>query len=60
LKGLKLIVSRSHAGKVKSVAHEAFGDDVSVTPAGGAGYKALEVASGRQDGYIHVTLVIKS
>jgi len=45
---------------VKSVAHEAFGDDVSVTPAGGAGYKALEVASGRQDGYIHVTLVIKS
>ena len=33
----KIIVSRSHSGKVESVAKKAFGADVQVTPAGGAG-----------------------
>lgn len=56
---MKIIVSRSHAGKVESVAHDAFGSDVTVTPAGGAGYKVLEVVSGKQDAYIHVTLIKK-
>ncbi len=30
-----------------------------MTPAGGAGYKVLEVASGREDAYVHVTLIKK-
>ena len=33
----KLIVSRSHAGAVEDVAKQAFGNNVIVTPAGGAG-----------------------
>ena len=32
-----IIVSRSHAGKVGTVAKEAFGDNTVVIPAGGAG-----------------------
>jgi len=55
----KIIVSRSHAGKVKDVAHAAFGAAVNVTPAGGAGFKAWEVAKGAQDAYIHATLIKK-
>lgn len=55
----KIIVSRSHAGKVHDVAATAFGDGVKVTPAGGAGYKAWEVARGVQDAYVHVTLIKK-
>ena len=55
----KIIVSRSHAGKVHEVAKAAFGDSVEVTPAGGAGFKAWEVAKGVQDAYVHVTLIKK-
>lgn len=56
---LTIIVSRSHAGKVKEVARAAFGPDTRVVSAGGAGYKALQVAEGKADAYIHVTLVKK-
>lgn len=55
----KIIVSRSHAGKVYDVARDAFGSDVKVTPAGGAGFKAWEVAKGAQDAYVHATLIKK-
>ena len=34
---VRIIVSRSHAGKVKETAQKAFGKDVTVVPAGGAG-----------------------
>jgi inositol monophosphatase 3 len=33
----KVIVSRSHAGKVKSFIQDAFGNTTTITPAGGAG-----------------------
>lgn len=36
-KPLSIIVSRSHAGKVKEVARAAFGPNTEVVPAGGAG-----------------------
>ena len=55
----RIIVSRSHAGEVYNVAADAFGKAVNVTPAGGAGYKSWEVAAGRQDAYVHVTLIKK-
>lgn len=35
--GTKIIVSRSHAGKVQEVAKKAFGEKTIVVPAGGAG-----------------------
>jgi len=38
---------------------EALGEDVNVTPAGGAGYKSWEVLKGEQDAYVHVTLIKK-
>ena len=55
----KIIISRSHSGTVHEVAKSAFGENVNVTPAGGAGFKAWEVAKGAQDAYVHVTLIKK-
>ena len=37
---------RSHAGKVKDLASQAFGDKYTVEPAGGSGYKTLRVLNG--------------
>uniref|UniRef100_A0A9J8AT03 inositol-phosphate phosphatase n=1 Tax=Cyprinus carpio carpio TaxID=630221 RepID=A0A9J8AT03_CYPCA len=37
----KVIVSRSHSGKVKSFVQVAFGNNTEIIPAGGAGYKVL-------------------
>ena len=55
----RIIVSRSHTGDVKKVAEKTFGSGITVTPAGGAGYKSLEVVKGTQDAYIHITLIKK-
>jgi len=55
----RIIVSRSHAGEVNATAHTALGAGITVTGAGGAGYKALEVVNGRQDAYVHTTLIKK-
>lgn len=57
---LRVIVSRSHAGSVKETAQAAFdGREVTVTPAGGAGYKAIEVVENKQDVYVHTTIIKK-
>ncbi|XP_054723217.1 inositol monophosphatase 3-like [Uloborus diversus] len=58
-KPFKIIVSRSHSGKVKEVAKAAFGPETEVISAGGAGFKSLQVAEGKADAYIHVTLIKK-
>ncbi|NXE82908.1 IMPA3 monophosphatase, partial [Cochlearius cochlearius] len=61
----KIIVSRSHAGKVEQVARQTFGNKTVIIPAGGAGYKVLallDVAEENQeeaDVYIHVTYIKK-
>ncbi|XP_018493624.1 inositol monophosphatase 3 [Galendromus occidentalis] len=54
-----IVVSRSHAGKVKQFARDALGGDITVTSAGGSGYKALQVAESKADLYIHTTLIKK-
>jgi len=55
----RIIVSRSHAGEVNGTARAALGEGITVTPAGGAGYKAWEVIKGAQDAYVHTTLIKK-
>jgi len=54
-----IIVSRSHAGGVGDVAKKGLGDDVTVIPAGGAGYKAWALFDGTAQAYVHTTLIKK-
>ncbi|NXY43440.1 IMPA3 monophosphatase, partial [Ceuthmochares aereus] len=61
----RIIVSRSHAGRVEQVARQTFGNKTVIITAGGAGYKVLallDVADKNQeeaDIYIHVTYIKK-
>uniref|UniRef100_A0A4W5QQB0 inositol-phosphate phosphatase n=1 Tax=Hucho hucho TaxID=62062 RepID=A0A4W5QQB0_9TELE len=61
----KVIVSRSHAGRVKGFIEEAFGNTTVILPAGGAGYKVLALLDPldedieKADMYIHVTFIKK-
>uniref|UniRef100_M0R7C5 Golgi-resident adenosine 3',5'-bisphosphate 3'-phosphatase n=1 Tax=Rattus norvegicus TaxID=10116 RepID=M0R7C5_RAT len=61
----KIIVSRSHAGMVKQVALQTFGNQTLIIPAGGAGYKVLalldvpDMTQEKADLYIHVTYIKK-
>lgn len=57
--GVSLIVSRSHAGDVKEFARATFGEDTTVIPAAGAGYKVLQVVHGNATAYIHTTAIKK-
>lgn len=60
----RVIVSRSHAGKVKGFIEEAFTNST-IIPAGGAGYKVLALLDpsdgeyDKADMYIHVTFIKK-
>lgn len=64
----KVIVSRSHSGKVKSYIQDAFGNSTTIIEAGGAGYKVLSllempssgaVSVDQADVYIHITYIKK-
>uniref|UniRef100_A0A673GPC5 inositol-phosphate phosphatase n=1 Tax=Sinocyclocheilus rhinocerous TaxID=307959 RepID=A0A673GPC5_9TELE len=61
----KVIISRSHSGKVKSFVQVAFGNNTEIIPAGGAGYKVLALLDPTDeeqdtaDIYIHVTYIKK-
>nr|XP_042126315.1 Golgi-resident adenosine 3',5'-bisphosphate 3'-phosphatase-like [Peromyscus maniculatus bairdii] len=61
----KIIVSRSHAGMVKQVTLQTFGNQTSIIPAGGAGYKVLallhvpDMSQEKADLYIHVMYIKK-
>ncbi|XP_072660678.1 Golgi-resident adenosine 3',5'-bisphosphate 3'-phosphatase isoform X3 [Canis lupus baileyi] len=61
----RIIVSRSHSGMVKQVALQTFGNQTTIIPAGGAGYKVLALldvpdkSQEKADLYIHVTYIKK-
>lgn len=59
LKTPRVIVSRSHAGKVNATVRSAFGTESKVIPAGGAGYKVLSLFEDKADAYVHVTFIKK-
>jgi Golgi-resident PAP phosphatase len=54
-----IVVSRSHAGKVKDLATKAFGDKYTVEPAGGSGYKTLRVLNGTACGFFTANILIR-
>ncbi|OQV21442.1 Inositol monophosphatase 3 [Hypsibius exemplaris] len=57
---LKIIISRSHSGNVDETARTAFaGQTLEIIPAGGAGYKTVEVLTGRANVYLHTTKIKK-
>nr|XP_020736150.1 inositol monophosphatase 3 [Odocoileus virginianus texanus] len=61
----RIVVSRSHSGMVKQVALQTFGNQTTIIPAGGAGYKVLALldvpdkSQEKADLYIHVTYIKK-
>lgn len=57
----KIIVSRSHAGDVQNfiTSSKSFGENIEIIPAGGAGYKTLQVLHDKVDAYVHVTAIKK-
>jgi len=54
-----IVVSRSHAGSVRSLARKAFKGEYKVEPAGGAGYKTLRILNGTAQLYVHTTAIKK-
>jgi len=55
---MRFIVSRSHAGNVKDIASRAFTKS-KIRPAGGSGFKSIELVKGKVDAYVHVTHIKK-
>lgn len=56
---INIIISRSHAGDIKNVLNELSDYETNIVPAGGSGFKAIEVASGFADAYLHITNIKK-
>lgn len=54
-----IVVSRSHSGDVKNLAKEVFGENLHIIPAGGAGYKVLQVLHNNATAYLHSTAIKK-
>lgn len=59
VKNANVVVSRSHSGDVEKMLKIVFGDKTPITPAGGAGYKVLEVIFGNATNYVHLTNIKK-
>ncbi|CAH1179564.1 unnamed protein product [Phaedon cochleariae] len=55
----KVIVSRSHKGDIEKVLKENIPEPIKIVTAAGAGFKSLEVATGKVDAYLHVTMIKK-
>uniref|UniRef100_A0A915Q6Q1 inositol-phosphate phosphatase n=1 Tax=Setaria digitata TaxID=48799 RepID=A0A915Q6Q1_9BILA len=54
-----IVVSRSHAGKVKELALKAFHANFTIEAAGGSGYKSLRLLNGTAELYMHKTAIKK-
>ncbi|KAE9555181.1 hypothetical protein FO519_001605 [Halicephalobus sp. NKZ332] len=55
----KIMVSRSHAGKVRELIDSALNGEYEVEPAGGSGYKTLKLVNSTAEYYIHTTAIKK-
>uniref|UniRef100_A0A915D7V1 inositol-phosphate phosphatase n=1 Tax=Ditylenchus dipsaci TaxID=166011 RepID=A0A915D7V1_9BILA len=56
----KIVVSRSHTGKVAEIAKQAFGNEqYEIEAAGGAGYKTYRLIQGTAELYLHTTAIKK-
>ncbi|XP_017777822.1 PREDICTED: putative inositol monophosphatase 3 [Nicrophorus vespilloides] len=55
---LKVIVSKSHSGKIKENLQKNM-KRISITEAAGSGFKVLEVVAGKADVYVHNTAIKK-
>ncbi|CAI2298911.1 unnamed protein product [Caenorhabditis sp. 36 PRJEB53466] len=55
----KVVVSRSHAGKVKEVIEKVYGQKMEIEAAGGSGYKTLRLVNGTAELYLHTTAIKK-
>lgn len=54
-----IIVSRSHGGDVEKSMRDVFGQNTKVIPAGGSGYKIMQVVAGNVTAYVHKKLIKK-
>lgn len=54
-----ITISRSHTAAAKDVARAAFGDNVNVLTAAGAGYKVLQVVANNATAYLHTSIIKK-
>ncbi|XP_054731137.1 putative inositol monophosphatase 3 [Anastrepha obliqua] len=54
-----ITVSRSHAGSVKDLVRNVFGEKSEILTAAGAGYKVLQVISNNATAYLHSTKIKK-
>ncbi|CAK1544845.1 unnamed protein product [Leptosia nina] len=55
----KVVVSRSHPGKVAEMAKNAFGTKTTITNSAGAGDKFISIVNGTHDVYLHETAIKK-
>ncbi|VDK48858.1 unnamed protein product [Anisakis simplex] len=55
----KILISRSHAGAVEDLINNTFGDEYTVEPVGGSGYKTLRIINGTAQIYLHRTAIKK-
>lgn len=58
-KTINVIVSRSHAGDIERILGNIYNNSVVIRPAGGSGYKTIELLSGKTDAYVHITHIKK-
>lgn len=55
-----VIISKSHPGSgIGNLVKNVFGETTEIIPAGGSGYKALEVAAGNVTAYVHSNYISK-
>ena len=56
---MRVMISRSHAGDIENVLRRLWGDQAQVIPAGGSGYKTIELINQTANVYMHTTHIKK-